>query len=227
MKNTNLLLPMIFGLALVGCGPEPDERGGEAAPMQPQTEADRAQQPAQQPAQQQKQSSTQVAPDQRNAFANINPASGSKVNGYATFTGLAEKKVEFSIRINDASPGKHAVHLHETGDCSAKDASSAGGHWNPTNESHGKRNTDSYHRGDIGNVEVGQDGKGSMTMTVEDWCIEGASECDVLGRAVIVHAGADDFTSQPAGNAGPPVGCGEVRRGHYHEVPDQQAQQRQ
>ena len=69
----------------------------------------------------------------------------------------------------------HAVHLHENGDCSAEDGSSAGGHWNPTMKPHGKRGDGtSFHKGDIGNMTVGNDGKGTMSMTVDGWSIGGA-----------------------------------------------------
>jgi superoxide dismutase, Cu-Zn family len=143
------------------------------------------------------------------AVAVIASKSDSHLTGKATFH-AASGKVTLKIDIAGAEPGSHAVHLHEKGDCSAADGSSAGGHWNPTQENHGKWAAAPFHHGDIGNVEVGADGKGTLTLTTDLWTIGGAPETDVVGKAVIVHAKADDFTTQPTGNAGGRVGCGVV-----------------
>lgn len=145
------------------------------------------------------------------AFADISSASGSSLTGKATFTSVGNEQVQFELNVENATPGSHAVHIHEKGDCSASDAKSAGGHWNPTNEKHGKRGNPPFHKGDIGNMEVGDDGKGSMSMTISGWCIGGESTCNIIDKAVIIHAGADDFTSQPSGAAGDRVGCGVIK----------------
>jgi Cu-Zn family superoxide dismutase len=107
-------------------------------------------------------------------------------------------------------PGPHAVHIHETGDCSAEDGSSAGGHWNPTGEEHGKWGEHPFHLGDIGNIEVGEDGTGSITLSTDLWSIGDSSDHDVVGKSIVVHAGADDFKSQPSGAAGERIGCGVI-----------------
>lgn len=146
------------------------------------------------------------------AMADIKSASGSKVTGKATFTDLGDGTVTFKLTVDNLSPGAHAVHLHEKGDCSAADATSAGGHWNPTNTKHGKRAVDmEYHKGDIDNMEVGEDGKGVLEMTIEGWSIGGPDSTNILNKAVIIHAGADDFTSQPSGAAGARVACGVIK----------------
>ncbi|UII31398.1 superoxide dismutase family protein [Fulvivirga ulvae] len=145
------------------------------------------------------------------AFADIHSASGSTLTGKATFTNTGNERVKFELNVENAKPGSHAVHIHEKGDCSAKDAKSAGGHWNPTNEKHGKRGNPPFHKGDIGNMEVDTDGKGSMSMTIEGWCIDGDSLCSIIDKAVIIHTGADDFTSQPSGAAGDRIGCGVIK----------------
>jgi len=145
----------------------------------------------------------------KTATAAIQSRSDSHVTGKATFT--EEKgQVTLKIEIEGAEPGTHAVHLHEKGDCAAPDATSAGGHWNPTHENHGKWNTAPFHHGDIGNIEVGADGKGTFKLTTNLWTIGSGVDTDVVGKAVIVHAKADDFTTQPTGNAGGRVGCGVV-----------------
>lgn len=133
--------------------------------------------------------------------------SGSKAQGTATFT---EKNgtVTFMAKLSGLEPGVHAIHIHEKSDCSAPDASSAGGHWNPTFKSHGKWGSASYHKGDIGNFPVNQDGEGSITMSTSEWCIGCGDETkDILGKSLIVHAKADDYVTQPTGDAGGRLAC--------------------
>lgn len=150
--------------------------------------------------------------DERTAKAAMEAASGSKVTGEAAFTDDGDGKVRFELTASNLTPGEHAVHIHEKGDCSAEDASSAGGHWNPTMKPHGKRGDGtSYHKGDIGNMRVGNDGKGTMSMTINGWSIGGADSTNVVGKSVIIHEKADDFKSQPSGNAGGRVSCGVIK----------------
>ncbi len=133
--------------------------------------------------------------------------SGSDVKGNAVFT---ENKGAITINatFSGLKPGIHAIHIHEKADCSASDASSAGGHWNPTFKSHGKWGSSSYHRGDIGNFTTDQYGNGSITMTTNEWCIGcGDASKDILGKGLIVHEKADDYVTQPTGDAGGRVAC--------------------
>lgn len=132
----------------------------------------------------------------------------------ATLTGKAEfrqkdgaKDVTAKIDVEKAPPGEHAVHIHEKGDCSSPDGKSAGGHWNPGSEAHGQWGHDHFHLGDIGNMKVGEDGKGTITLTTDKWTIGGGGPNDVIGKSVIVHEKVDDFTTQPTGNAGNRIGC--------------------
>jgi Cu-Zn family superoxide dismutase len=141
------------------------------------------------------------------AAAELAPRSGSELAGRAVFT-KTNGEVRFDVEIRNVEPGPHAVHIHENGDCSAEDASSAGGHWNPTGEEHGKWGEPPFHLGDIGNIEVGEDGTGSLTMSADLWSIGDESDHDVVGKAIVVHSGADDFESQPSGAAGERIGCG-------------------
>lgn len=145
------------------------------------------------------------------AKAAMEPASGSEVSGEATFT-QENGAVVFELTVQNLTPGEHAVHLHEHGDCSAEDASSAGGHWNPTMKPHGKRgNGTAFHKGDIANMSVGDDGKGTLRLSIDDWTIGGPDSTNVVGKSVIIHANPDDFTSQPAGNAGARLSCGVIK----------------
>lgn len=104
-----------------------------------------------------------------------------------------------------------AVHLHEMGDCDDM-GKMAHGHWNPTNQQHGKWGSSSFHSGDIGNVSLDTAGKGTLEMETDLWSIGGDEKTNILNRSVIVHGGVDDFTTQPAGNAGSRIGCGVIMK---------------
>ena len=152
--------------------------------------------------------------EERTATATMEPASGSNVRGEVTFTDQGDGKVRFELSVENLPAGEHAVHLHEHGDCSAEDASSAGGHWNPTMKPHGKRGEgNDFHKGDIDNMTVGDDGKGTLNLTIEGWSIGGPDSTNIVGKSVIIHEKADDFTSQPSGNAGSRLSCGVIKEG--------------
>jgi Cu-Zn family superoxide dismutase len=144
------------------------------------------------------------------AAAALEPRSGSQVAGTAEFADAGGGELKVTIRVANATPGKHGVHLHETGDCAAPDAASAGKHFNPTNMSHGGPEGGPHHSGDLGNIDVGADGTGTLTLTTKDLTLADGPN-GVVGRAVIVHEKIDDLTSQPAGNSGPRVSCGVVK----------------
>lgn len=146
------------------------------------------------------------------AVAVMEAKSGSTLSGRVVFT-EKDGKVTMEAEIDGVPEGKHAIHIHAIGDCSAEDGSSAGGHWNPTDERHGKwGDAEGYHKGDIGNFETNADGHGTMTMTTDEWCVG----CDdttknVVGLSMVIHDGVDDFVSQPAGAAGKRIGCGVIK----------------
>ncbi|MAP55005.1 superoxide dismutase family protein [Altibacter sp.] len=137
--------------------------------------------------------------------------SDSKASGKAYFT-EENGIVTFEAKVEGLDPGTHAIHIHESADCSAADGSSAGGHWNPTFAPHGKwGDAGGYHKGDIGNFEADESGSGSISMQTDEWCIGcGDEKKDILGKSIIVHQGADDFKSQPSGDAGARVSCGGI-----------------
>ena len=145
----------------------------------------------------------------KQANAMIGSSNDSGVTGEAIFTQDGDQ-VTLTVEIQGASPGLHAVHIHEYGDCSSPDGTSAGGHWNPTNVAHGKWGEGEFHLGDIGNITVEEDGTGSLTLTTDLWEIGTGSDIDIVGKGFIVHAGADDFISQPSGAAGMRIGCGVI-----------------
>ena len=138
----------------------------------------------------------------------LNPKSGSETSGKVTFT-EQNGQVLMQASLMGLSEGTHAIHIHEKADCSSDDGKSTGGHWNPTFENHGAWGaTTGYHRGDIGNFQANADGNGEITFSTDQWCLG----CDdttknVVGKAVIVHLGEDDLTSQPSGAAGARISC--------------------
>ena len=144
------------------------------------------------------------------ATAIINETNDSGLTGKAVFTQDGDN-IKFVISLANASPGEHGVHIHEKGDCSAPDGTSAGGHWNPTNVAHGKWGEGEFHLGDIGNLTANEHGMGTIELTTNLWEMNTGSDIDVVGKAMIVHANADDFVSQPSGNAGPRIGCGVIK----------------
>lgn len=143
------------------------------------------------------------------AVATLEARSGSTVGGVVRFTEDAAG-VKVLIEVTGATPGDHAVHVHEKGDCSAPDATSAGGHFNPMGHAHGAPDASPHHPGDFGNVTVGADGKGTKELTTKDITL-GEGQTKVVGLAVIVHEKADDFVTQPTGAAGGRQACGIVK----------------
>ena len=138
----------------------------------------------------------------------MEPKSDSEVSGTVTFTeenGTVIMKANFS----GLTPGEHAIHLHEKADCSSADGKSTGGHWNPTFQPHAKWGAEGgYHKGDIGNFVADAEGNAAVDFATNEWCIGCDDETkNILGKAVIVHQGVDDFTSQPSGAAGARIAC--------------------
>ena len=144
------------------------------------------------------------------AQADIQPSTGQTLSGKAVFT-MEGTQVTLVLTLEGLDPNSEdAVHIHATPDC-AMDGMAAMGHWNPTNEAHGKWGTAPYHRGDIGNVVADGSGKASLTMTTDEWAVgSGDVLKDVQDHAFMVHASPDDFTTQPTGNAGARIGCGVI-----------------
>lgn len=144
-------------------------------------------------------------------WVTLNPKSGSNVKGNVVFENNGES-VSMLLTVSGLEPGEHAIHLHEKSDCSAEDGTSTGGHWNPTGQPHGKWGAaEGYHKGDIGNFTANEDGKATFTFTTDEWCIGCGDETkDILGKAIIIHQGTDDFITQPTGAAGGRISCGGV-----------------
>ncbi|MFN2476837.1 MAG: superoxide dismutase family protein [Chthoniobacterales bacterium] len=147
------------------------------------------------------------AQEAQKAIAVLSSASGSKVTGSVVFT-KAGDDLKVVADVTGLTPGKHGFHVHEFGDCSAPDATSAGGHFNPAKHQHGDRAVTDRHIGDLGNLDADASGKAHLEWT--DKMMKLSGDGSILGLAVIVHEKEDDLKSQPVGNAGGRLACGVI-----------------
>src|SRR6202165_2955264 len=147
-----------------------------------------------------------TAQDATPLVAKLSPSSGSQVTGTVTFTPTADG-TQIVADITGLKPGKHGLHIHEKGDCSAPDASSAGAHFNPTHSHHGGPDTAERHAGDLGNITADATGrvhlewKGKLQLNGPD---------AIVGKSVVVHEKEDDLKTDPAGNSGTRIACGVI-----------------
>jgi len=142
------------------------------------------------------------------AMANLNPNEGSTAKGMVHFQDQGDGSVEVIVELTGVPPGVHGFHVHEKGDC-GNNGQNAGGHFNPTGMVHGAPDAQSHHGGDFGNVTADANGDVSARFMTHSITVkEGASS--VVGRSVVLHGNPDDLVSQPAGNAGPRIACGNV-----------------
>jgi len=141
------------------------------------------------------------------AICVIYPTQGNNVFGTITFT-QTDKGVLVVADLEGLTKGKHGFHIHEFGDCSSPDGTSAGGHFNPEGKSHGAPMDISRHAGDMGNIEADASGKAHLEYTDAMMTLNGPNS--ILGRSVIVHISEDDLKTQPTGNAGARVACGVI-----------------
>ncbi len=144
------------------------------------------------------------------AKTELQAKSGSTASGTVEFF-KEGKNVLIEAKVAGVGPGEHGFHLHEKGDCSAPDASSAGGHFNPQHHEHAGPKSASHHAGDFGNIEVKADGSGTMSLVLKGEDAKIALE-DAVGKAIILHEKQDDLKTQPTGNAGGRIACGVVEK---------------
>lgn len=144
------------------------------------------------------------------ATAQLAPTQGSTTTGTVQFFREGEHVMAVA-RVSGLKPGsEHGFHVHEKGDCSASDATSAGGHFNPEGHPHGARGSGgAHHAGDMPNLKADAAGEAELRVHLPGLGI-GSGPADILGKAVIVHANADDYRSQPTGNAGARLACGVI-----------------
>jgi len=141
------------------------------------------------------------------AMAQLEPKSGSQVTGLVAFRQVGDEVLVTGM-VKNLKPGKHGFHIHDKGDCSSPDAASAGPHFNPTNQHHGGPTTTEHHGGDLGNIEANDGGfvqlnwKGKLSLSGKD---------SIIGKSVVVHEKDDDLKTDPSGNSGARVACGEIK----------------
>jgi superoxide dismutase, Cu-Zn family len=143
----------------------------------------------------------------KRVIAVITPTKGNSVHGVVRFE-ETEKGVHVIANLIGLTPGKHGFHIHEFGDISSDDGSSAGGHFNPTGMSHSMPMSEKRHAGDMGNIEA--DTHGDAHLDYIDPVMKLNGENSIVGHAVIIHEKEDDFVTQPTGNAGARIGYGVI-----------------
>ncbi len=146
-------------------------------------------------------------PEVRKAVAVIHPTEGNNVHGVVSFV-ILEGGVMVTADVTGLPPGPHGFHIHQYGDCTSPDGKSAGGHFNPMGEKHGAPDSLHRHVGDLGNLIADENGEAHYKRL--DTVLKLAGPASIIGRAVIIHEKADDFTSQPTGNAGARLACGVI-----------------
>lgn len=145
------------------------------------------------------------------AEAQMQPTEGNEVSGTVRFEQTGDG-LAVHVDLTGLPPNsQHGFHVHEVGDCSAPDATSAGDHYNPEGHPHALPNGAARHAGDMGNVESDDNGEVHTQLLIDTMSVDG-EQPSVIGRAVIVHAQPDDG-GQPTGNAGARIACGVVEAG--------------
>jgi len=145
------------------------------------------------------------------AMATLQPKSGSSSMGTVSFSPRGGDKVMVTVDLTGLKPNaEHGFHVHERGDCSAPDAMSAGGHFNPMGKMHGSAAGD-HHAGDIQNLKTDASGRMRGSFEISGVTV-GSGPTDIIGKSVVVHRDPDDYKSQPAGNSGPRIACGVIQR---------------
>jgi Cu-Zn family superoxide dismutase len=143
------------------------------------------------------------------AEAQLQPTKGNTTAGTMTFEQQGSK-VLINGQFTGLTPGAHGFHIHEKGDCSALDGTSAGGHFNPYGKHHGDPATPDHHAGDLPMLVAGADGTARFAALMDGISLE-YGPGNILGRGIIIHAMPDDFTTQPTGNSGARLACGVIK----------------
>lgn len=146
------------------------------------------------------------------AFAQLRDKDGN-LKGRATARSMGDG-VHVTAVLENVAPGTYAIHVHSTGACTPPDFASAGAHWNPDARQHGKDNPAGPHKGDLPNVTIGADGRGTASAHIGAAAMTGANAMlDADGAAIILHSGIDDYRTDPTGNAGGRAACGVFSKG--------------
>lgn len=194
MRATHLTLAIGLTVLLAACSREQPT----GAPRQPdETTAAPAE----------KTTAAEASPE---AVAQIAPTQGNTVTG-ALALAQSPQGVHISGTIQGLKPdAEFGFHVHEKGDCSAPDGSSAGGHFNPTQAQHGNPTGPSHHAGDMPNIKSNAEGVAQVDTTEAGTSLHGDPGMDLMGKAIVVHESPDDYATQPSGNSGKRVACGVI-----------------
>jgi len=188
-------LPLVATSALLaGCGQRDNTAdtatapGTPSAPMPPPADA---------------------VPAAAGASVQLSPTQGHNASGTLSLAAEGDS-VRLTGTLQGLSPnGEFGFHIHEKGDCSAPDASSAGAHFNPANAQHGNPQGDTHHAGDMLNAKSDAQGAAMVDAVASGVSLDGQPN-GVRGKAVVLHEKADDYSSQPAGNSGARIACGVI-----------------
>src|ERR1700686_4018742 len=142
------------------------------------------------------------------AMATMAPTANQTAKGTVHFTELGDGSVDVNVDLTNVPPGTHGFHVHDKGDC-GDNGNAAGGHFNPTPAQHGAPTASSHHAGDFGNVTADASGNVKTKFNTRAVTVSPSSS-SAVGHAVVLHGKEDDLTTQPTGNAGPPIACGVV-----------------
>ena len=149
-------------------------------------------------------------PSEITATCLLSPTEGNTAEGTVNFYKV-KGGVRVVVEMKGLTPGKHGIHIHEFGDCSAPDASSAGGHFNPDKDPHAGPMDKMRHEGDLGNIVADKNGVGHLDFVDSKLSFKGKNS--IIGKSIVVHKGEDDLKSQPSGNSGPRIACGVISEG--------------
>lgn len=144
-------------------------------------------------------------------MAVMQPTAGNSAAGTVGFRQQGDQ-IMVAVKLSGLPPGLHGFHIHEKGDCSAPDATSAGGHFNPTGQQHGDPMHAEHHGGDFGNLTAAADGTAviDLTLPASQVSLSSGPANSIIGRGLIVHSAPDDFMTQPTGNSGARLACGVI-----------------
>ncbi|MGY0560574.1 superoxide dismutase family protein [Luteimonas sp. A277] len=197
MRSIHLLFLAPAVLALAACGPSSDP-AGEATP------------PATAPTGMETGVAEPVDTAERMAIAVLSPTEGNDTGGQLQFA-VVDGNIHVTGEVTGLSAGgEHGFHVHETGDCSAPDATSAGGHFNPEDSEHGRAGQGEHHVGDSDNLMANGEGVAQVDRWLHGATLGDGGAADIVGKGVIVHADADDYVTQPTGGAGDRLACGVI-----------------
>jgi Cu-Zn family superoxide dismutase len=213
-RNTAIAIIVSSLLMLAGCGPTDEPVGAEPMQQSNQKASSMAAEDSGLDAENDPMGNEELDQPEEYLFAEaeIVAVDGSGVTGMVHFKQRRADVLEIEGRISGLKPGEHGLHVHEIGNCAGVGALSAGAHFSPDGDPHGSPQSQDadHHAGDLGNIVAGEDGNAEFALIDTDLQLDAASET-IVGRAIVVHADADDFVTQPSGNAGKRIGCAVIR----------------